>query len=324
MEKSQRYRINPQLLAFVKDLPAQSLPTLPTRSTHSRSQTRPRPTDFLRESLTSRDISHRKDIPLQRNTGTDLTRQTLASILTLKSHEGGLPIDFETLRNRLMRPQEAEEGAEGGVSGRKEAELLAGWLDYMLEQAAGDKEPERLYERTKLVYDSCFRELVKQIHSHCWERGEVLNRIWKGIQGLSSHQLRHLQQETTRLSSERQEALRTLAASHQSRINDLQRIIYDREVIIDSQTEQIAALKGDLAQAKNEVNQATGLADRLRFSLIKTKRKLYQIREDQRLLSIRIKNQARESSGKGNYSPIRYKPKSIEVCKALFRAAARP
>ena len=323
MDKSQRYRLNPQLLAFVKDLPAQSLPTLPSRSTHSRSQTRPRPTDLLRESLTSRDISHRKDLPLQRPTGTDTARQTLISILTLKSHEGGLPIDFETLRSRWGRPNEPVQEEEAGVSGRKEAELLAGWLDYMLEQAVGEKQQDRLYERTKLVYESGFRELLKQVRSHCWERGEVLNRLWKGLQGLSERQLRHLQLEATRLSSDRQEALNSLASAHQVRINDLQRLIYDREVTIDSQIDQLNALKKDLAQARNEVNQATSLSDRLRFSLIKTKRKLYQLREEERLLSIRMKNQVRERSG-DSHSPIRYRPRNIEDCKQLVRAAARP
>lgn len=320
MDKSQKNRL---LLAFVKDLPAQSLPTLPSRSTHSRSQTRPRPTDFLRESLTSRDISHRKDIPLQRPTGADTARQTLISILTLKSHEGGLPIDFETLRSRWARPQETVQEEETGVSGRKEAELLAGWLDYMLEQAVGEKHQDRLYERTKLVYESGFRELLKQVRSHCWERGEVLNRLWKGLQGLSERQLRHLQLESTRFSTERQEALNSLTSTHQIRINDLQRLIYDREATIDLQTEQIAALKQDLEQARNEANQATSLSDRLRFSLIKTKRKLYQLREDQRLLSLRMKNQVRERSGDSRTSPLRYKARNIEDCKQLTRAAAR-
>ena len=63
---------------------------------------------------------------------------------------------------------------------REDVEALGHWLDKMIGQLINEKNLglDSLFENLQLVYLGCFQELIRQISIDCFERGQLIQRIW--------------------------------------------------------------------------------------------------------------------------------------------------
>jgi Axonemal dynein light chain len=68
---------------------------------------------------------------------------------------------------------------------RDDAKALLKWLDDMLQQILVEQiDPEKIFENAYRVYNVCLSEIVKQVSVQCYERGALIERIWKAYQTL--------------------------------------------------------------------------------------------------------------------------------------------
>jgi hypothetical protein len=154
-----------------------------------------------RQMLSSRGISHSKDI-LRRADREDHLDE-LHQILGCPKDVWHMPGDIESLRQLSLQPclntsdapsslrrRKFESSPDlvslGVPSGRRDAEVLASWLEGMQRQLLEKSEVslEELFEDARLVYTMCFKELVRQVSVHCVERGKLVGMVWKGYLGL--------------------------------------------------------------------------------------------------------------------------------------------
>jgi hypothetical protein len=57
--------------------------------------------------------------------------------------------------------------------------LLQSWLSQQLENIQTEKMSEKeRYELTQTVYQIAMKEVIKQVHIECKERGRLVNQIW--------------------------------------------------------------------------------------------------------------------------------------------------
>jgi hypothetical protein len=145
--------------------------------------------------LSARGISHSKDFI--RRTETNECLEELHEILGFPKDVWHMPSDIEALRQLSQSPIahldthrhskfDFNPESLGVPSGRRDAELLAAWLDGMQRQLL-EKSPvklEELFEDARLVYTVCLKELVRQVSVHCIERGKLVEMVWKGYLGL--------------------------------------------------------------------------------------------------------------------------------------------
>lgn len=63
---------------------------------------------------------------------------------------------------------------------RDDVESLGKWLDSMISALANEKtlSLQVLFENLQLVYLGCFQELIRQVSIECYERGQLIHRIW--------------------------------------------------------------------------------------------------------------------------------------------------
>jgi hypothetical protein len=69
----------------------------------------------------------------------------------------------------------------GNPSGRKEVEIIIGWLENMIFTYVNqptDISLEEKVRRASMIYTACFKEVVRQVSSQCIERGILLQKIW--------------------------------------------------------------------------------------------------------------------------------------------------
>lgn len=73
-----------------------------------------------------------------------------------------------------------EKNLHGLPAGRKDVQLLEEWLDNMEYQInhSEDLETDSILESKKLVYNTCFMEIARQVSVHCIERGKLMQRVW--------------------------------------------------------------------------------------------------------------------------------------------------
>jgi len=63
---------------------------------------------------------------------------------------------------------------------RDDVESLGKWLDSMISALANEKNLslQGLFENLQLVYLGCFQELIRQVSIECFERGQLIQKIW--------------------------------------------------------------------------------------------------------------------------------------------------
>lgn len=69
----------------------------------------------------------------------------------------------------------------GAPSGRKEVEIIILWLETMVNTHVNEPKDITLEEKVKraqLIYTTCFKEVIRQVSTHCLERGILMQKIW--------------------------------------------------------------------------------------------------------------------------------------------------
>ena len=182
-------------------------------------------------------------------------------------------------------------------AGRKDAQLLIGWLDFMLQKVKNEDSdhPDKLFEVTNEIYSACVAEIIKQVASHCKERGYLLARVWKAYQTLF--------EKTLKISSLKAQVLQETHTSEKDKLHGFyaEKIKNYEEKIKFFETEKNEFLKA-LKDLKSENEEKTIKENKLlgsieilqnKYKLIK--RELFTIKEDARILKVRYQNIGAES-----------------------------
>eukprot|EP00308_Calcidiscus_leptoporus_P018293 CAMPEP_0119370810 /NCGR_PEP_ID=MMETSP1334-20130426/17111_1 /TAXON_ID=127549 /ORGANISM="Calcidiscus leptoporus, Strain RCC1130" /LENGTH=192 /DNA_ID=CAMNT_0007387951 /DNA_START=96 /DNA_END=674 /DNA_ORIENTATION=+ len=66
-------------------------------------------------------------------------------------------------------------------SGRRDVVLLHSWVNDMvnrLKLSAGSLPEEEVFKEAQLLFSVAFHEMIRQVSTHCLERGHLMGKIW--------------------------------------------------------------------------------------------------------------------------------------------------
>ena len=163
--------------------------------------------------------------------------------------EDALNIDADHYRS-FIRAGFISTSKNSKISGKKDADMLEDWLDFMLNQIL--KDTNNLFENSQIVYTTALQEIIRQVGGHCTKRGELLNRIWKAYFHLMVSAIRSYQESKLVSKMKAVTVLKNAECKH---------------------TEQLRVLTNDLARANQELmalkfenNSLKSIVDKQKYS----------------------------------------------------------
>jgi hypothetical protein len=181
-------------------------------------------------------------------------------------------------------------------AGRRDAELLAEWLDQMLEQVKKEKDLPTMFHEAELVFKSCFEELVSQVSVQCSERGSLLSKVWGAYIGLLERSLIQLKQEKLKDNLELKGLMQTQQQSHSAQLASLQ----DQLAVIQKEKEDIEAENRVRVRAQQlHMQRERKLTSRLEIIqkyYEDNKSELLTLKEKYRVTRIELENQVSDYS----------------------------
>lgn len=178
---------------------------------------------------------------------------------TLKLYPVGnprkLPADIHQLKevSNVFQEEAAlemlEKSAYGLPAGRKDVMLLEEWLDNMEQQLSIFQVNELIkdFSAKKLVYNTCFQEIVRQVSVHCVERGLFMQRVWNNYIGLLENSIEKGFKERNSLIGDFAREMQDTQIQYKKLIDNLQGKINELQI-------EIAYLKTDLKEKENQIN----------------------------------------------------------------------
>ena len=174
----------------------------------------------------------------------------------------------------------------GNPSGRKQVEVIIAWLESMMHSfvTSQNLENEEKIRRASLINTICLKEVIRQVSSHCIERGVLLQKIWNAqvdiydkqdnqrevyIKQLCENYLCRIKQKDEKISelekkfeSSSKELKSQLDAKENAiiglkkKIEDLKlQFFHDRQKIISGITNQVTAESNIPNQTNSKVNK---------------------------------------------------------------------
>jgi hypothetical protein len=178
---------------------------------------------------------------------------------TLKLYPVGnprkLPADIHQLKevSNVFQEEAAldslEKSAYGLPAGRKDVILLEEWLDNMEQQLSSfqENESEKDFSAKKLVYNTCFQEIVRQVGVHCVERGLFMQRVWNSYIGFMENNIEKGSKERNSLIGDFSREMQDTQTQYRKLIDNLQGKINELQI-------EIAYLNSDLKEKENQIN----------------------------------------------------------------------
>ena len=137
---------------------------------------------------------------------------------------------------------------------RDDVEALGKWLDSMISALANEKtlSLQVLFENLQLVYLGCFQELIRQVSIECFERGQLIHRIWNAYINLFE---RAIIEQSKGMSTIEIDYLKENARLHRMYQKELERIRGELSKITKEKKDidiEVAKLKENFKYAKKK------------------------------------------------------------------------
>lgn len=177
-------------------------------------------------------------------------------------------------------------------SARKDVKKIIEWLDAKLTKLAQGNydEPNEMFEMANEIYSSCLTEVIKQVASHCKERGYLISRVWQAYKNLFEKALS--------LANAKYKLLQDQVANEKQKIHR----IYSQKILesnakIEEITNNANSISCKVVEYENTIAEGTKKEAELNdyIGLLQARYKALkfenlQIREEIRITKIRYQN----------------------------------
>ena len=211
-----------------------------------------------------------------------------------------LPTDFDSLREIASKRREIP-GSPGGVllfpekselglpAGRRDAQVLGGWLDSMLGKILNSS-ISSIQESAKLIYTVCFNEIVRQVSVNCVERGQLMDKVWNGYISLLEKSIVYSEKKQNKLLDKFKREKENVTSYLNGIISKLRK--ENAELLENNSTlnQKLKAEHDSLLESQEKESQLTNNLKVLHLAYKSTKKQLLIYKEDRRILHDRIQN----------------------------------
>lgn len=204
---------------------------------------------------------------------------------------------------------------------REDVGALSKWLDSMVSRLLNEKNLnlQSLFENLQLVYSGCFQEIIRQVSIECFERGQLIQRIWNAYINLFERAIIEQSKEISSMEIEYLKESSRLHKLYQKEIERLNEVL--AKTITEKEIAEAEALKlGEnfkYAKKKNVQLEKDCIFFKINFENMRTEYNL--INEDNiALKSLIEKNMQQEKKNEDVDYILRRMPKREKNISALI------
>lgn len=232
----------------------------------------------------ARDISHRMDRRSQSQAA--FNSNDIVKLTNLPSSTLNLPKNIEELRTNTRTHIRHK------PTGRRDAELVAEWLETMLEQVKKEKDLTQMFTEAEMVFKSCYDELVAQVSVQCSERGDLLRKVWDAYVGLLERSLKQIKKEKLHEAKILKTELSEQSNRHFAEVASLRQLLeeakrdredLEAEIRVRSRAQQLHMQRERKLTSRLEIIQKYYEDNKRKFLTLKEKYRVAKIELDNRL-----------------------------------------
>ncbi|CAG9318276.1 unnamed protein product [Blepharisma stoltei] len=165
----------------------------------------------------------------------------------------------------------------GAPSGRREAELLSEWLDYMIEKNVINTEKcfDEKIRAAQLIYTLCFKEVVRQISVHCIERGILMEKIWNAQVDLYSQHESTTIESLNKIERKFADLIKDQLNACDNKVKELNKIIEALKQEKEDKEIELDIKERDVIQLRREINKHIEDKENLKDNLKEAENAIY-------------------------------------------------